>query len=215
MTVPHADLRALLYGDAPLGTWASDGQGNRAAFAKAAARLQQGDRSGTIAALRRVLTASGLESRHYLQAWHELRRLGVAPPHDDAKHLYGVVVDVPVDQGLDTVAAYEDLTARYFNFSGAAIVWDARAPDIDARIQVVLAAARSVLNDIGPWEGDRPALPEGQARISFLTPSGLHFGQAPLDVLLSAPGAAPILRAAMELMQALIARASERSSGSA
>ena len=57
---------------------------------------------------------------------------------------------------------------------------------------------------IGPWEGERPPLITGQARISLLTPSGLHFGQAAFETLAQDTIGAPVIAAATRLMQALI-----------
>jgi hypothetical protein len=152
------------------------------------------------------LAQSGLESRHYLQAWMGLVSFGVRPVGSEAKHLYGVVLDMPVPGGLDTVAAYEDRSVRYLNFSGAAVIWEHPDSSLDSEIQAFLGAGRQLLAMIGPWEGPRPPLPSGQARISLLTPSGLHFGQADPSLLSRDRMAAPVLQAATELMQALIAR---------
>jgi hypothetical protein len=69
-----------------------------------------------------------------------------------------------------------------------------------------------IIRRIGPWNEARPpAPPRGQARVSMLTPSGLHFGQAPFDALKRDEMGGPILAAATRLMQALI----EKSSGAA
>ena len=43
-------------------------------------------------------------------------------PSDPAR-LYGVVVDMPVDDGLDTLAGYADGSCRYVNHSGKVLVW--------------------------------------------------------------------------------------------
>jgi hypothetical protein len=202
---PSQSLRETFFGDVPLSAWASARADEPwASFEKAEARMEQGDRSGAVEVLESIVQRSGLESRHYVQAWSSLRTLGVSPPPGEAKHVYGVVVDVPVESGLDTLAAYEDGTARYINFSGAAIIWDVQEPRMIERIEKLVSAGKTLASLIGPWEGVRPSLPSGQARISLLTPSGLHFGQAPLNVLTEDAMAAPLLAAATELMQALI-----------
>jgi hypothetical protein len=113
---------------------------------------------------------------------------------------------MPVPGGLDTLAAYEDLSARYLNFSGAAVIWDHPDSSLDGEIHGLLAAGRELLAKIGPWEGPRPPVPPGRARISLLTPSGLHFGQAEPRLLSRDGMAAPVLQAATALMQALTAR---------
>ena len=67
---------------------------------------------------------------------------------------------------------------------------------------------------ISPWEGVRPdAPPTGQVRISMLVPSGLHFGQAPFEVLIQDQMGGPVIAAAMQLMQTLIAKSEQCRSG--
>ena len=199
------NLRETLFGDMPLSKWAASASGDPwATFVSAANRLEQGNRVGAIDALQSIVQQSGLESRHYLEAWCALREAGVSPSGAEAKHVYGVVVDVPVNSGLDTLAAYEDRRARYINFSGSVIIWEAPDSRMDGHITKLVSAGQTLANLIGPWEGNRPPLAPGQARISLLTPSGLHFGQAPLAALMQDGMAAPLLDAATKLMQALI-----------
>lgn len=84
------------------------------------------------------------------------------------------------------------------------VVWEAPDTRVDGHIRKLLAAGQKLAGLIGPWEGKRPSLPPRQARISLLTPSGLHFGQAPVQALVRDAMAAPVIDAATELMQALI-----------
>jgi hypothetical protein len=121
-----------------------------------------------------------------------------------AKHVYGVVVDVPVENGFDTVAAFDDRSARYLNFSGAAVVWDAPDSRMDARVRELLAAGQQLATLIGPWQDERPPLTPLNARISLLTPSGLHFGEGPFEDFAADPMASPVIAAAASLMQSLI-----------
>ena len=205
-TPPGPQLRDVLFGDAPLALWSKDGaSGPWADFARAHRAQEAGDADAAREHLEAVLGTPGLESRHHLQAWHALRALGVQPPAERAKHLHGVVVEVHLPEGLDVLAAYEDGSARYLNHAGGATVWDRPDASMDARVEALLAAGRSVVAAIGPWEGARPPPPsKGHARLCFLTPSGLHFGQGPLDVLSREPLAAPVVAAATELMRALV-----------
>ena len=198
-------MRETFFGDIPLSTWAAGKDGEPwTAFAAAERALQRGDRSEATRVLRSIIQRTGLESRHYLQAWNVLRQLSHVVPSDDAKHMYGVVVDVPVKSGFDTLAAYDDRSARYVNFSGSAIIWDAPDSRLDDQVRRLLAAGQSLVMLIGPWAERRPPLTPGQARISLLTPSGLHFGQGPFDALARDPKAAPVITAATSLMQSLI-----------
>jgi hypothetical protein len=199
--------RETLFGDVPLTQWAGTSLTEPwRSFAEAASLATQLDRASAIRCLEGILSQPGLESRHYLQAWMSLTAFGVRPPENEAKHLYGVVLDMPVPGGMDTLAAYEDLSARYLNFSGAAVIWDHPDDSLDGEIQKLLAAGRELVAKVGPWEGPRPPVPPGQARISLLTPSGLHFGQAAPRLLSRDAMAAQVLQAATKLMQALIAR---------
>jgi hypothetical protein len=77
-------------------------------------------------------------------------------------------------------------------------------------IDALLAASAQVVQQIGPWDKPRPPAPqENQVRLSFLTPSGLHFGQAGLDVMSRDPIGSQVLNLAAGLMNALIERAIE------
>lgn len=125
--------------------------------AREAARTNPGE---AIRNLRAILDVSGLESRHYLQAWNGLRELGIRPDETTAKAVLGVVVEVPVDgAGLDVLAAYADHSARYLNYSGAAVIWDRPDARGDAEIDSLLEAGRSIVVQIGPWDGPRPPVP--------------------------------------------------------
>ena len=210
--VQQPAIRDILFGDLPFSQWPNqastsvDGE-PWLSFISARNQLDSANQESAKQTLRRILEIPDLESRHYLQAWHFLRELGESPTDRDAKRLYGVVVEVALDEGLDIVAAYADHTARYLNYSGAAIVWERPNESLDQAIDSLLAAGRMVAAQIGPGEGPRPAAPpKGQVRISMLVPSGLHFGQGPFDALSGDPLGGPVIAAAMQLMQSLITR---------
>jgi len=121
--------------------------------------------------------------------------------------VFGVVVEVGMLKGLDLLAAYPDHSARYYNFCGAGVVWEHPDTSLDSLIDELLAASEQVVKQIGPWDEKRPpAPPTGQMRISFLTPSGLHFGQAPMQALTSDPLGGRVVQLATTLMQELIAK---------
>jgi len=146
-----------------------------------------------------------LESRQYLQAYHCLRGLGVDPPTEKAKDVLGVVVEVGIKNGVDLVAAWADHHARYYNFSGAGVVWERPHDRLDLAIDDLLRVGGVVARVIGPWDKERPpAPPEGMARINVLVPSGLHFGQGELDSFSKDPLGGPVIASALRLMQELI-----------
>lgn len=207
---PPRTIRDTLFGDDPINEWPPDaGKVGEVepwkSFVDARTRLQSGDVPGATAAWQRVVAMSNLESRHYLQAWHSLRAHGIQPPPDKVKQLLGVVVEVGLDNGLDLLAAYPERNTRYYNYSGAGVVWEHPDNSLDGYIDALLAAAQQVLNKIGPWDKPRPGPPEkGSVRLNLLSPAGLHFGQGGLNVLFNDPMAKPTLDAATVLMTQLI-----------
>jgi hypothetical protein len=216
--LPKVDPRDLLFGDLPISAWpGSVWAGQRepwTSFVKAREHASAGDTAASINVLRQILEMPNLESRHYLQAWHFLKQMGQQPADDQAKHLYGVVVEVGMENGLDILAAYVDGTARYFNYTGAATIWERPDGSLDVPIETLLVLGQRVANEIGPWEGDRPAPPaSGDVRINLLVPSGLHFGQGKFEQLARDSMGGPLIAAATELMQALIAKSQIRRVG--
>lgn len=164
------------------------------------------DEAGARASLGRVLEAT-TESRIRLQAWSLARRVGIVPPPDDARHVRGVVVDVAFDAGTDTLAGFEDGTARYLNQGGGGIVWETEDESIGAAIQALLAAGQAVADQSGPLDGPRPPVPPaGGASIWLLTDGGIHLGTGPFGALAADALGGPVIASATELMRLLIER---------
>ena len=204
-------LRDTLFGDLPLEAWPPAGSPAKdfpwSAFLAARAQLAAGDDAAAVRSWREIVTHPGLESRHYLQAWHFLREAGHRPAPEVGKQVLGIVVEVPMPNGLDLLAAYPDHTARYYNYSGSAVIWEHADASLDSPIDELLTTAAHIVQKIGPWDRPRPpAPPAEQARLNFLTPSGLHFGQGPLEALAREPLADRFIKLAVALMQALIAK---------
>jgi hypothetical protein len=201
------DIRDTLFGDMPISTWNGNNSSEEpwVSFQEVDKNLESDNTQEAIRILRKIIDTPDLESRHYIQAWHFLKTLGVLPPSGKAKEVYGVIVEVSMKQGLDIVAAYADHPARYFNYSGAAVIWENPDESLKDEIEKLLDAGINIVHNIGPWENERPGVPpEGQARVSMLTPGGLHFGQAPFSTLANDAMGGPIIKAATDLMQALI-----------
>jgi hypothetical protein len=88
------------------------------------------------------------------------------------------------------------------------IVWETPGDAIGNLIDNLLRTGQRVADAIGPWEEPRrPPPPTGHVRLNMLTPSGLHFGEGPLDALSVDPMGGPLIAAGTSLMKALIARA--------
>lgn len=140
-------------------------------------------------------------SRLRLLACRVLREHGQAAP---GRELLGVVVEVPLDGGLDTLAAYADGSVRFLHHSGRVEMVDAAGVTAPL-VQRLLETSAMVQACIGPWEAARlPAPTLGQVRLSFLSGDGLSFGEGPFTVMQRDPMAGPILDAAAALMQAVV-----------
>lgn len=148
--------------------------------------------------LMKVYRDRQLETRIRLLASRLLMKAGAKPVQKD---LLGVIVEVGLEQGLDVLAAYQDGTARYINYSGSMIIWESRNNSSDQLIKNLFTVSEAVVRQIGPWEADRLQPPgPGAARINFLVSDGLYFGQAALAQLTSDPLAGPVMDAATTLM---------------
>lgn len=207
-----ANVRDALFGDMPL-ELVPPGQTQGAldepwlSFIAARKALFEGRQAEAIDLWQKIVAMNDLESRHYAQAWHFLRSQGVRPPAEIERLLLGVIVEVPVQSGLDLVAAYPDHHARYYNFTGSGIIWEHPNASLDPAIDALLQAGRLIASTVGIWEGPRPpAPPMEQVRVNVISPSGLHFGQGPSQAMGQDALAGPVFRAALALMQQLIAQ---------
>ena len=208
---PPPTIRDTLFGDVPMEAWPATVSPGMAepwtSFVRARDAIKAGKTADAIAAWQSIADTPGLESRQYAQAWHFLRAAGVLPPPEKHKQLLGVVLEVTVENGLDLLAAYPERAARYYNFSGAGVVWEHPDASLDKEIDGLLAAGQKVLDLIGPWDKPRPPAPQpGQVRLNFISPAGLHFGQSTLQNFTNDAMAGPVLNAGVVLMQALIAK---------
>lgn len=161
------------------------------------------------AALRAIAAAPPpeRETRLFLQAWHLARIAGIDPGSGVSRSL-GVVVDMHTEDGLDTLAGFRDGSARYLNFSGAGVVWEAPDAEIGRLVDDLLFRAEEVVAVTGPLDGDRPGPPgHGGAMISILTPGGIHVGAGSVYALSNDSRGGPVINAAAALLAELVTRA--------
>ena len=112
-----------------------------------------------------------------------------------------MIIEVGLEHGLDTLAAYKDLRVRYINQSGKMIIWETRKPIIDTKIRKLFQEAQPIIEKIGPW--NKPRLsppPAGMMRLTFLVNDGLYFGEGTMRDLGRSPLAGPVVTAATELL---------------
>jgi len=195
-------IRQMLFGSQSLDEQVQrmrlDGRsGPHQSIADAHKLLAAGKKETAIAVLRGVLEMPSLETRTLLWVWSGLRELGEKPDPKFAFEVLGVVLEMPSGGAYDTLVAYVDGSARYLNFSGKAIFWDAPDPAIE---QLCLAMVGS---SISPNVKTQPrmnlSLPKSGPQATLLTRSGpfITIGLAPR-----------LLNVGAALMQELIKRAS-------
>ncbi|MBI3552536.1 MAG: hypothetical protein HY077_08450 [Elusimicrobia bacterium] len=186
----------------------SPAAGPWALFDQAVAAQRDGRDGQAAQCLRQVFELGG-ETRTWLWAWNGLRALGVAPSEDLVGQVWGVVVEVPMPGGLDTLAAYADGSARYINQSGKVLVWDLPPPNpLHPHFEALFPAAHELVTQ---WPAARPEKPPaGHVGITLLTPEGPRFATAALgDSEVSGPAAA-VFSAAALMLQALVAESEKQ-----
>jgi hypothetical protein len=186
---------AILTDPGDIGAW------HRLTLAAAQARLGK-----TPAAVRtlRYLLDGARESRIRLWAWHALRRLGAEPPADLAGAVEGVVVEVGVESGVETVAVYADGTARCLRPAGDHFIWDRPDDRLKPATDAVLAGAAVIARAAAPGRlpGEPPA---GTARMTVLLPAGPRSIEEPADVAAAEGGRCAPLFVPASLLRAAVA----------
>jgi hypothetical protein len=154
------------------------------------------------ASVRAIADDASAPSRVRALAFNQLRenKCDVSP-----KHLLGMVVEVPLDGGLDTLAAYEDGSVRYINRSGKMSIFETEIPPLADKVKALLAGGQGIVDAIGPWEEPRlPPPSDGNVRMTFIVSDGLYFGEGPYDDLMRDHMATPVMRAAGNLLVAVV-----------
>ncbi len=143
------------------------------------------------------------EGRVRALAYNRLRAVGEKVP---AKMLLGVIVEVPLQQGLDVLAAFSEGGVRYLNQSGKVAIFEGQGNPVEALAKELVSASQPVVNQIGPWDKQRLPPPEaGNVRMTFLVSDGLYFGEGPFGALQQDNTAGPVLAKATQLLQHAVA----------
>jgi hypothetical protein len=152
----------------------------------------------------RALSADrAVDARVRMLAYHWLQSHGHTI---DGKELLGVVVEVPLDGGLDTLAAFADEGVRYINQTGKTSIFEGPIAALSPSVKRLFDASRAVIARIGPW--GKPRLPppgRDRVRLTFLVSDGLYFGEGEMDVFQRDAMAGPVIQAAGELLQRVVA----------
>jgi hypothetical protein len=109
---------------------------------------------------------SAAESRVRALAFNRLRALGREAPKG---LVLGVVIEIPLDQGLDVLAAYADGRIRYINQTGKMALIEADGlPEANQGAKRLIELAQPVV--AGPGRGTRRGCPRQSDRM-FASPS--------------------------------------------
>lgn len=150
-------------------------------------------------ALLRIADDEKNEGRVRALAYNRLRMLGETVP---PKKLLGVIVEVPLPEGLDVLAAFSEGGVRYLNQSGKVLVIEDDGSLVGDVVTELMSASQLVVEKIGPWEQQRLPPPKlGNVRLTFLVSDGLYFGEGPFSVLQHDEMAGPVLSVAARLLQ--------------
>ncbi len=159
------------------------------------------------AALLSVAGDEANEGRVRAIAFNRLRALGERVP---PKRLLGVIVEVPLPQGLDVLAAFSEGGVRYLNHSGKVAVFEGHGNPVEGLAKELIAVAQPVIRRIGPWDGKRlPPPTAGNVRITFLVSDGLYFGEGPFADLHQDAMAGQVLSKATQLLQRAVGLVTE------
>lgn len=150
-------------------------------------------------ALRKIASDETNEGRVRALAYNRLRVVGEAVP---SKKLLGVIVEVPLQKGLDVLAAFSEGGVRYLNQSGKVVVFEGKGNPVENLAKELVSASQPVVDKIGPWNKQRLPPPKtGNVRITFLVSDGLYFGEGTYAVLQQDSMAGPVLSKTTQLLQ--------------
>jgi hypothetical protein len=125
---------------------------------------------------------AALESRVRLLAFHWLRANGETPPK---KVVLGVVVEHPVGDSSDALAAYADGTVRYLNHAGGVILIEPNSlPEANKLAKRLVDLARPVVAHVEPKSGRhrQPPTPPND-RLTVLASDGVYVGEGPPEMM--------------------------------
>jgi hypothetical protein len=185
-------IRQLLFASQSLREQVShmrpDGRsGPMQSIADAQRLVEQGRTKEAVAHLRGILDSPALETRTQLWIWVALRELGEGPEGRSAFEVLGAVLEMPAGGAYDTLAGYVDGSARYLNFSGKAIFWDAVEPRVKRLCQALVDS--TIPSSARAKPRTSLTLPKRGIQVTMLTRSGPFLITAPPQAVVDAGAA--------------------------
>lgn len=143
------------------------------------------------------------ESRVRALAFTWLRAHGRQTPKG---MVLGLVMEIPVANGLDVLAAYADGSVRYINHSGKmAIVEPGGLPEANSQAKRLIELSQSAVARIGPWDqARRPPPANPNMRLTWIVSDGLYFGEGPFELMQRDPLAAPFIQQGAQLLAVVV-----------
>jgi hypothetical protein len=174
-------------------------------FAKAYKHVKDGQPEEAKKSLRQLLATPGAEVREKLLAWRALRKLGEELPPNLSQEVVGVVLEVPVENWVDTLAAYSDGRARYLNGKGGVIVHEVRLDDprLNSLVEGVIKAAKPLVQKAPVFDKHQPPNSE-VIRVSILTYGGIHVIEAKESDIRGSHLMSPVFNAGTRLFLTLL-----------
>lgn len=155
--------------------------------------------NSSITDLQKITKDDTLDTRLKILAYRKMQSPEFNPPE---KELFGVIVEVGLENGLDVLASYKDGTARYINYAESVLIWETTTPESNALTDDLFNKSAEIVKLIGPWDkARRPNPGRDMVRISFLVSDGLYFGEGGVNVFFNDPMAKPALTTATQLMK--------------
>jgi len=143
-----------------------------------------------------------IESRVRVLAFNRLRAMQVPVP---PKQLLGTIIEFPLANGLDTLAAYVDGRVRYINQTGRPGIFEGAPAEVVAKANKLLRASQFAVDHRGPAHEPRRPPPEGRLlRLSFLVSDGLYFGEGSYEALMDDAAGRLVLDAGGQLLVQLV-----------
>jgi hypothetical protein len=149
--------------------------------------VEEGKTKEAVARLQSVLDSPALETRMQLWVWAALCELDEKPAGKSAFEVLGAVLEMPSGGAYDTLAGYVDGSARYLNFSGGAIFWDAPNPAIKQLCQGLVDSTIPASGKAKPRKS--LSLPRRGIQVTMLTRSGPFVITAPPQAVVNAGAA--------------------------
>ena len=143
-----------------------------------------------------------LETRLRILAFNALKK----HPVKNKREMMGLILEVGLEEGLETLAIYRDYRIRYINCSEKMLLWETRDPEIDSKIVAIFDLAAAVMPEINMINEPRTASPTREKyRLSILADDGPHYYQGRMTTTYS-KNLSEIFRLCSELLATLASK---------